>query len=80
MRERNERRRNILIKGLKVGEGEMKERVEELVKDIGRDIKVEEVRNIQAGKTERGKLLVVRLKSEDMRRKVLISKGKLRGE
>jgi len=43
------------------------------------DIKMEEVRNIQAGKTERGKLLVVRLKSEDMKRRVLMSKRKLRG-
>jgi len=37
------------------------------------------VRIIQAGKTERGKLVVVRLQSEDMRRRVLMNKRKLKG-
>jgi len=40
---------------------------------------VEEVRNIQAGKTEKGRLVIVRLKSEDMRGRVLSNKRKLKG-
>jgi len=43
------------------------------------DIKVEEVRNIEAGKAERGNLVVVRLKSKDMRRRVFMNKLKLKG-
>jgi len=78
-KERDGRRKNILIKGLKVGEEELKERVEEILEGVGGDIKVEEVKNIQAGKTEKGRLVVVRLMSEDMRRRVLRNKGKLKG-
>jgi len=78
-KERNDRRRNILIKGLKAGEGELKERVEEILERVGGDIKVEEVRSIQAGKTEKGRLVIVRLKSEEMRGRVLSNKRKLKG-
>jgi len=75
-KERDDRRKNILIKGLKVGEEELKKRVEKILEGVRGDIKVEEVKNIQAGKMEKGKLVVVRLKSEDMRRRVLRNKGK----
>jgi len=56
----------------------LKERVEEILEGVRGDIKVEEVRNIQAGKTERERLVVVRLKSEDMRGRVLANKRKLK--
>jgi len=35
---------------------------------------VEDVRKIEAGKTERGNMVVVKLGSEDMRRKILMNK------
>jgi len=58
----------------------MKERVEKILEELGGgDISVEEVRNIEAGKAERRNLVVVRLKSEDMRR-VFMNKWKLKGE
>jgi len=38
-RERNDRRRNILIKGLKAREGELKERVEEILEGVGGTLK-----------------------------------------
>jgi len=79
-RERNDRRKNIMIKGLKEGEDEVFERVEGLMKELGGEIKVEEVREIKAGKTEKGMLLLVKLKSEEMKRKVLIGRGKLKGK
>jgi len=79
MKERGERRRNILLKELKVGEEGMKKSVEEILARLGEDIIIEEIRMVQAGKMERGKLIVVRLKSEDMRRRVLMNKWKLKG-
>jgi len=79
MRERGERRRNILVKGLKDGEGGLKERVEKALKGIGGEIKVEEIRKIEAGKTERGNMVIVKLGSEDMRRRILMNKWKLKG-
>jgi len=60
VRERGERRR-ILIKGLKDGEGRLKERVEKALEGIGGEIKVEEVRKIEAGKTERGNMVIAKL-------------------
>jgi len=40
---------------------------------------VEEVRKIEAGKTERGNKVIVKLRSEDMRRRIVMNKWKLKG-
>jgi len=76
VKERGERRRNILVKGLKDGEGRLKERVE---KALEGEIKVEEVRKIEAGKTERGNMVIAKLGSEDMSWRILMIKWKLKG-
>jgi len=39
---------------------------------------VKEIRNIQARKMKRGRLVVVRLKTENMRRRALTNKRKLK--
>jgi len=53
--------------------------MEKILEGLGGNIRVEEVRNVEAGKTKRGNLIVVRLNSEDMRRRVLMNKWKLKG-
>jgi len=57
----------------------VKERVEKALEGIRGEIKVEEVRKIEAGKTERGNMVIAKLGSEDMRRRILMNKWKLKG-
>jgi len=79
VKERGERRRNILIKGLKDGEGKAEEKSGE---DIGRTRREDTnggCKENRKGKTERGNLVIVRLGSESMRRRILMTKWKLKG-
>lgn len=79
-KERGERKRTILLKGLKKGEGGLKENVEEVMKRIGVEVKVEEIRKIEAGKRERGNMVMVKVGSEDEKRRIMQSKWKLKGK
>lgn len=78
-KEREERRRNIIIKGIKIAGEKRKEAVEEILRDIGANVKVEEVRRIKRGEEEGIESLWVRLESEGQRREVMGKKNKLRG-
>lgn len=49
VKEREERRKNIIIKRVEVREGRRKEAVEDLMRVIGAEIKIEEVRRIEEG-------------------------------
>ncbi|KAL6421075.1 hypothetical protein ACFW04_013599 [Cataglyphis niger] len=67
-REREERRRNVLIKGVEVKKGRRRVAVEELFDNIGVKAEIEEMRKIGGG-VERGReMMVVRLKNEEQRR------------
>jgi len=77
-KERKERRKNILIRGLEVeGEGERRKAVEEVLEKIGAAVEVEEVRKIGRGegKTE---TVWVRLKNEEQRSEVIKMKRNLK--
>ncbi|KAL6418757.1 hypothetical protein ACFW04_011804 [Cataglyphis niger] len=67
-REKEERRRNILIKEMKVKEG--RRTAEELFDNIGVKEEIEEVRKIGGGVEGGSKMMVVRLKNEDQRREI----------
>ncbi|KAL6420233.1 hypothetical protein ACFW04_014603 [Cataglyphis niger] len=69
-REREERRRNVLIKGVEVKEGRRRMAVEELFDSIGVKAEIEEVRKIGGGVEGGREMMVVRLKNENQRRKV----------
>lgn len=63
-RERKERRRNVIIRDKEVKKGKEKEKLEELMKDIGVTLNIEEIKRI--GKSRRGKeTWWVRLGSEE---------------
>lgn len=49
---RRERRRNVLIKRLKVEEGKVKAGIEKVMAEIRVKVKIEEVRQIRTGKEE----------------------------
>lgn len=79
LREREERKNNIIVKGLKErGEG-MDREIKELIKEMGLEAKVEEVRRLEVGRKELGGMAVVRLGSNEEKRMVMENKRKLRG-
>ncbi|KAL6421643.1 hypothetical protein ACFW04_014561 [Cataglyphis niger] len=78
-REREERRRNVLIKGVEIKEGRRRVAVEELFDNIGVKAKIEEVRKIGGGLKKGREIIVVRLKSEKQKREVWNRKKLLKG-
>lgn len=78
-KDRIERRNNIVVRGYKGKDGDAKKGVEEVLKQIGTNVKVEEVRVVKTGKEERGGMAVVRLREGD-KREVMEKKKRLKGE
>lgn len=74
-KEREERKKNIVIKGLKVMEGKMRE---EVMEKMGMEVKIREIRRIGKKKGVEGEM-VARLDSEEERRKVMEGKRRLKG-
>lgn len=78
-KERENRRKNLVVKGMKVGEEGMRNKVEEILRELEREVNVEEVRRVEAGRREKGSMLVVKVQSEWMKRNILMNKWKLKG-
>ena len=77
-KERMKRKRNIIIKGVKVGSGTGEEEVKNLMRDIGAQVRVEEVRKLAGKKEGKGSILLVKIGSEQERKEVL-EKKRLKG-
>lgn len=56
----------------------MKEGVEEMLRRIGVEVRIEEVRKVEAGRMERESMVIVRVRDEKKKR-VMRNKGKLKG-
>ncbi|XP_077278817.1 uncharacterized protein LOC143906545 isoform X2 [Temnothorax americanus] len=80
VKERGERRRNILIKGVKEDAGGIKGGVAEVMKKLGVEVKIEEIRKIEAGRREKGGMALVKVGSEEEKAKIMRNKWKLRDE
>lgn len=78
MKERERKRRNILIKGMEVREERRKE-MEETMERIRAKVSVEEVRRIGGDKEKDRETVLVRLENEEQRREVLMKKSNLKG-
>jgi len=76
-KERQERRKNIIIRGLEVKEGKRREKVEEVMERIGARVKVEEVRKLGGGGLV--ETVWVRLEGEEQKREVMGRKSRLKG-
>ncbi|XP_011641496.1 vicilin-like seed storage protein At2g18540 [Pogonomyrmex barbatus] len=72
-KEREDRRRNILIRGLKKRERE-KKIIEELLWKIEREVEMKEIRKIERGRREKGDMVIVKMRNEVMKRKILTNK------
>jgi len=79
IRERGERKRNILMRGLKEKVGGMKREVEKVIERIGVEIKVKEIRRIEAGRKKRGSRIIIRVENEDEKMRIMQNKWKLKG-
>lgn len=77
-KERKERRKNIVIKGIKVKEGKRREVVKEMMKDIGMKVKIEEIRRLKGNEEGETEMIWVRLESEEQRREILEKKKNLK--
>lgn len=66
-REREERRRNIIIKGLEEREGKRMEVVERLLRDIGVSVKIKELKKIRGNKDKKKKMIVIKLGSKEQK-------------
>lgn len=79
-KERQERRKNIMVKEYKEDGRELKSRIGEIFKKIGAEVEIDGIREIKTGREDWGGLAVVSLKSEGDRREVLRKKKGLKGE
>lgn len=77
-KERKEKRKNIVIKKIKVKEGKRREVVEEMMKDIGMKVKIEEIRRLKGNEEGETEMIWVRLESEEQRREILEKKKNLK--
>lgn len=76
--ERQKRRKNLIFKGIRGEKGKIKEDIEEICRNIGAEIEIENVREIRAGNEGKGKMVLVRLKTEEDKRKILENKRKIK--
>lgn len=67
IKEREERRKNIIVKGIEVKEGKIKEAVEKMLKKIRVEARFEQVKRIGAAK-DRKMDMIVRLKDEEQKK------------
>jgi len=78
--ERKERRRRVVIKGYKTGDKDVRGKIEEILKRVGAEVGVEEVRLVKTGREEQGEFAIVSFRTEGEKREVMRKKGGLRGE
>lgn len=79
IREKEETRRNVVIREVDVREGERRKAVEEILGVVGVKVEVEEIRKIGEDKEKRREMLLVRLENEEQKWEVMEKMKKLRG-
>lgn len=68
MREREERRRNVILKGVEVKDGKRKKAVEEILKVLKVKAEMEKIRRLGGEEGKNGEMLLVKLKGEEQKR------------
>lgn len=79
LKEREERRNNIVIRRLEGAEGEIREKVGKLMKKIGVEVGIEWVRNVRGKERVEGEMVVVRPGNREQKMQVMEKKTGLRG-
>ncbi|KMQ83482.1 hypothetical protein RF55_19928 [Lasius niger] len=78
-KEREERRGNIIIKGIKEGKGELNEEVAKLLKEIGVEAPVEEVKRIGMRRKDRARMALVKIGNWDIKKEIMEKRIRLKG-
>jgi len=79
MKERKERRKNLMMRELKVKEGRRKKAVKEILTEIEVKVEVKEVWRIAEDRKVRRKVIEMKVEEERKRREIWEKKRKLRG-
>lgn len=79
MKEREERKNNIVIRNMEEEKGELKERVEKLIEGIGAKVEIEWIRKIRGREGGRGEMVVARLGNREQKGQVMRRKSELKG-
>jgi len=77
--EREKRKRNVVVKGLEVGEGGIMKAVGELWERMGVKAEVEKMWEVNKRKEGNKKMTLVKIKDREMKREMMQKKGALRG-
>ncbi|XP_011871904.1 PREDICTED: golgin subfamily A member 6-like protein 2 [Vollenhovia emeryi] len=80
LKEREKRRRNIIVRGLKVEGENRREKVEELMREIGVEVDILETKKIGEDREKGREMVWVKLRDEEQRGKILEKKSKLKGK
>jgi len=67
-----------VIKRVKEGKANLKEKVKKVMKMLGVETKIEERRTIEVSKKEKGSMIVMRIENEEIKRSILRNKWKLK--
>lgn len=76
---RERRKKNLVFKGVRKVEEDSKEEIKNICRKIEVDIEIEEIRKIKTEREEKGDMLIVKVRSEENKRKILENKRKLKG-
>lgn len=77
--EREERRKNIIIKRVEVRNGKRKEAVEEILEKIGVKVEIKEIKRIRGGMEDTEEMVLVKLEDQEQKREIMRKKGMLKG-
>src|SRR5436190_8292910 len=77
--EREDKKQNIIIKGIEKEEGELKESVRNIIKELGVEAEIKNVRKTGGRKEGREEMAVVTLGSWEQKKKVMEKKRLLKG-
>jgi len=79
-KEREERRKNVIMKGIKGGKGidEIEKEVEGLLRDVGIEVELEGIKVIGEGRKGETRPIVVKMRKMEQKRELMIRKRKVR--
>ncbi|KMQ84726.1 hypothetical protein RF55_17243 [Lasius niger] len=78
MKEREERRKNIVLRGIKGGGEVMENEVEGIMKEVGVVTDLKGIKRIGEGKEGEGGIVIVRMRDLGQKKELMIKKNKLR--
>lgn len=78
-REKEDRGRSVVMRGVKQWKGDLRWGVEQVLKEIGAVVRLQEVRKVKSAREEGGDVVVIKLGNEEERKEVLRKKRGLIG-